>query len=207
LLLTNLIISTRLLQVVITACSKLVDNLIGTSSANRLATRCDIFMCIVVQCIHGTLFDIFNLGFFFSYFKQKTGHEFAAKVFNAQGMRREHYVTTRELNLLQKLKDCTHENIVKVIIIEKEVVLMLYNRLFRLDRRILVSFFSKRERNESMRLISSCPHLNNIHCKNRLVKITNLVEFRLSQSQTQCFTNILLVKKPHNWVILNSFWF
>jgi hypothetical protein len=44
-----------------------------------------------------------------------------------------------------------------------------------------------------MRLISSCPDLNNIHCKNRLVKITNLVEFRLSQSQTQNFTNILLV--------------
>jgi hypothetical protein len=107
-----------------------------------------------VQCIHGSLFDIFNLGFFFSYFKQKTGHEFAAKVFNAQGMRREHYVTARELNLLQKLKDCTHENIVKVIIIEKEVVLMLYNRLFRLDRRILVSFFSKRERNETNILLS-----------------------------------------------------
>jgi hypothetical protein len=113
-----------------------------------------LYVCIVVQCIHGTLFDIFNLGFFFSYFKQKTGHEFAAKVFNAQGMRREHYVTVRELNLLQKLKDCTHENIVKVIIIEKEVVLMLYNRLFRLDRRILVSFFSKRERNETNILLS-----------------------------------------------------
>lgn len=54
-------------------------------------------------------------------FSQKTGEEFAAKVFSAQGMSRQNYVTERELNVLKKLKECTHENIVKVIEIEKEV--------------------------------------------------------------------------------------
>ena len=56
------------------------------------------------------------------YFFQKTGEEFAAKIFSLQGMNRQEYVTERELNLLKKLKDCAHENIVKVIEIEKEVI-------------------------------------------------------------------------------------
>ena len=58
---------------------------------------------------------------FFTFFFQKTGKEFAAKVFSPQGMNRQNYVTERELNVLKKLKECTHENIVKVIEIEKEV--------------------------------------------------------------------------------------
>ena len=58
------------------------------------------------------------------FFLQETGQEFAAKVFSIQGMKRDDYVTERELSLLGKLKGCTHENIVKVIEIEKEVIIM-----------------------------------------------------------------------------------
>ncbi|XP_028410870.1 serine/threonine-protein kinase TBK1-like [Dendronephthya gigantea] len=52
---------------------------------------------------------------------KKTGKEFAAKVFNVHGMNRPEDVTGRELNVLRKLKNCTHENIVRVIEIEEEM--------------------------------------------------------------------------------------
>jgi hypothetical protein len=47
-------------------------------------------------------------------------------VFNAHGMARHDYVTERELSVLRKLQDCTHENIVKVIGIEKEVEVLMF---------------------------------------------------------------------------------
>ncbi|XP_046840740.1 serine/threonine-protein kinase TBK1-like [Xenia sp. Carnegie-2017] len=83
---------------------------------NRFESR-NYFWYNDVELGHGATSRVFRCQ------HKETGKDFAVKIFSIQGMNRYEYQMKRELDVLKKLMDCNHPNIVKVIAIEKEMKL------------------------------------------------------------------------------------